>query len=593
MAKKVEISDHSLTSFTEDKTDERWIKTGFIIPAKYYVDQPFVVKTNDNNWLCVATTGDSHEGSSGQHIISLRSSDCGKTWTDFADVEPPDGVESSYAVLLKTEYGRIYCFYNHNTDNIRSVKADSPPYPDGYCKRVDSLGYFVFKYSDDNGKTWSSSRYNIPTREFKIDRTNADKGKIRYFWNVGKPFVHNKDAFVPLSKVGGFGKGFFTSSEGILLKSCNIMWEKDPKKITWETLPNGDIGLRAPSGGGRISEEHSYVVLSDGSFYANYRTIDGHPVETYSRDGGYTWEEPCYKKYADGRLFKNPRSANFVWKCQNGKYLYWFNNHSGRGYEDRNPAWISAGVEIDTPKGKAISWSQPEILLYADDPFIRMSYPDLIEEDGFYYITETQKNIARTHKFDGSWFNKMWDSLKGEYSLPNDGVKLANNSKMVYIKEFLIMDNTKHGYGAKKTRSGFTLEFVVGNIKSGDILFDTTTYIGGILVNVTADNAIRIKLGDGRSQNVWESDKGKQIADGTHICIVVDGGPGIISFVINGRFCDGGEKRQFGFGHFSLYDVNGADTVKLGKCVNRCVIYKRAIKNFEAFGLATGAKLPL
>jgi hypothetical protein len=49
-----------------------------------------------------------------------------------------------------------------------------------------------------------------------------------------------------------------------------------------------------------------------------------------------------------------------------------------------------------------IEWSQPEILLYDDDPFIRMSYPDLIEEDGRFYITETQKSVGRVHEIPAS-----------------------------------------------------------------------------------------------------------------------------------------------------------------------------------------------
>jgi hypothetical protein len=37
-----------------------------------------------------------------------------------------------------------------------------------------------------------------------------------------------------------------------------------------------------------------------------------------------------------------------------------------------------AGREVDTPAGKRLEWSQPELLLYDDDPYIRMSYPDLV-----------------------------------------------------------------------------------------------------------------------------------------------------------------------------------------------------------------------
>ena len=62
--------------------------------------------------------------------------------------------------------------------------------------------------------------------------------------------------------------------------------------------------------------------------------------------------------------------------------------------------WLSGGVEADSPKGKIIRWSQPEIVLYDDDPIVRMSYPDLVEDGGKYFLTETQKDIARVHEID-------------------------------------------------------------------------------------------------------------------------------------------------------------------------------------------------
>ncbi len=117
----------------------------------------------------------------------------GRTWSKPVDVEPADGPEASYAVLLKTPSGRIYAFYNHNTDNLRHVKGDNPPYQDGWCTRVDTQGYFVFKYTDDHGRTWSQKRYPIPVREMQIDRENPYGGKVRYFWNVGRPFTHAGD----------------------------------------------------------------------------------------------------------------------------------------------------------------------------------------------------------------------------------------------------------------------------------------------------------------------------------------------------------------------------------------------------------------
>jgi hypothetical protein len=575
--------------------------SGFI-PAKYYADQPYLVKANDGAWVCTITTNPGEEGDLGQCVVSMRSTDMGKNWSDPVTLEENDGRENSYSVLLKVPYGRIYCFYNHNTDNIRRVKADNPPYQDGYCYRVDSLGYFVFKYSDDNGKTWSKQRYPIPVREFQIDRDNADKGQIRYFWNVGKPFIHQDAAYVSLHKVGGFGYGFFTSSEGVLLKSSNIITERDPNKIQWETLPEGDIGLRTPPGGGPISEEQSYCVLSDGSFYAVYRSVDGHPVESYSRNCGRSWSIPKYKCYSDGRPMKHPRAACFVWRCNNGKYLFWFHNHGGKCYDDRNPVWVSAGEEFDGVNGREIQWSQPEILLYEDDTYVRMSYPDMIEEGDRLFITETNKNKGRVHEIDREFLKKLWSQFSISH-VEQDGLLIQAGNlvegcpaiiSMPVLPYFNERNLHKPDYGQKDLRNGFTLELWLSlpELKKGTVLLDNRTNNGqGLCLEIEDDGTVGIILNDGRTENRWYCEPGiLKPRKLHHIGIVVDGGPKIISFIIDGKFCDGGDYRQFGWGRFSsdLRHVNGEDILRVAKKdeaeIRILRIYGRALMTTELIG---------
>lgn len=105
---------------------------------------------------------------------------------------------------------------------------------------------------------------------------------------------------------------------------------------------------------------------------------------------------------------------NFIWKCQNGKYLYWYHNHGGKTYDDRNPVWLSGAVEYAAADGMRLKFSQPEILLYDPDVMIRMSYPDMIEEGGTYYFTETQKCLARTHKAETSLIEGLWSQFDKE-----------------------------------------------------------------------------------------------------------------------------------------------------------------------------------
>ncbi|MBL4575135.1 MAG: exo-alpha-sialidase [Opitutaceae bacterium] len=579
--------------------DPRHLSNGFEIPTESYSDQPFIVKTLDGAWLCILTTGSGHEGQAGQHIVTSRSTDMGRTWSKPVRLEPPSGPEASYAVLLRIPSGRIFAFYNHNTDNVRKVKADNPPYEDGYCRRVDSLGYFVFKYSDDHGRSWSKKRYPLDVREMEIDRNNADGGKLRYFWNVGRPFIAKRAGFVSLHKVGGFGEGFFTRSEGVLIKSSTLLSETDPRKITWETLPDGDRGLRSPKGGGPIAEEHSYTVLSDGSFYCVYRTIDGSPACAYSRDGGHSWSSPQYKRYGNGRQIRHPRAANFVWRCRNGKYLYWFHNHGGDWYEDRNPVWLSGGVEVDSPKGKVIEWSQPEVILYEDDPEIQMSYPDMVEERGQVFLTETQKDIARVHVMDKELLKGLWNRERAK-GIVKDGLVLSRKFQktgsksigMLRLPLFLERDATEPDFRNKDLRKGFTIDlsFQLDSLKRNQILLDSRTSTGqGFALQTTENKTLEIILNDGRTENRWESDRGMLTTkQKQHVSIIVDGGPKLITFIIDGIPCGGSGQRQFGWGRFSphLRHANGSRNLLIGPSLKGTVfsvrIYDRFLRTAEA-----------
>jgi len=569
-------------------SDPRNIVTGTVIPDEFYADQPYIVKTNDGAWLCVITTGPGQEGAGGQHVVSVRSTDQGKTWEKAVDIEPNDGPEASYAVMLKANSGRVYVFYNHNTDNIRRVIGDKSAAnstfvnKDGWVTRVDSLGHFVFKYTDDHGRTWSKERYEIPQRDFEIDRKNPYQGKIKFFWTVGKAFAHKGAGYVPLHKVGGFGDGFFTSSEGVLLRSGNIMTEPDAKRITWATLPDGDIGIRTPKGGGTIAEEHSFSVMSDGSIFCVFRTIDGYSAHTYSRDGGRTWEPSQYMRFADGRLMKHPRAANFAWRAENGRYLYWFHNHGGRfirehprqrtnAYEERNPVWLSGGVEADGPTGKIIRWSQPEIALYDDDPIIRMSYPDLVEDGGKYYLTETQKDVARVHKLDPALLAGLWGSAER----PTPG-KAATD--VVFFQR-----SKRADHGKEDLRASFSLDLWVNlpNLDAGQTLLSSA----GLALRTIAGGAVELTLSDGRSESRWASDPGSLAAGKPqHIVVIVDGGPKIISFVTNGQFNDGGEHRQYGWGRFSpnLKNVMGLGELKKSPAVLKLNVFNRYLRTAEA-----------
>lgn len=496
--------------------DPRDIKHGRIIPDEGYADQPYVVITREGHWLCTITTGAGVEGQGGQHVVALISADQGRTWSQPIDLEPAAGPEASWAMPLIVPSGRIYVFYTYNRDNVRRVPEVSSP---TISRRVDTLGAYAFRFSDDGGRTWSKERFEITLPEWPGDQENNFAGAQRFFWGVGKPLVDRGSVFIGFARISRWGlPGVLMRSRGFLLRSDNILTERDPRKILWRQLPADREGFRAPKG--PIAEETNAVALSDGTLYVLYRTIDGYLCESYSRDRGLSWTAPAYARRRNGQPIKNPRAFSFSRRFSNGKFLLWFHNHGGEPvhsvprwdvYLDRNPGWVLGGVE---EKGR-IQWSEPEILLYDDDPATRISYPDWIEDRGRIFITETQKSIARVHEVDRALLASVW----GEARL------------------------------TRPAHPGFSLEFRhrFGDLYPGQTLIDQP----GLSLTVSDRFSLRLTMGD----FACESDVGThagtlRTAVWQHIAVIVDAGPRIVSFVIDGVFNDGGATRQFGWSRY-------------------------------------------
>lgn len=67
-----------------------------------------------------------------------------------------------------------------------------------------------------------------------------------------------------------------------------------PEAITFEFVPRGNHGLRAASG--PTAEEGNLVQLSDGSFYAVFRTESGFLGRAMSKDG-IKWQDRLHAHY--------------------------------------------------------------------------------------------------------------------------------------------------------------------------------------------------------------------------------------------------------------------------------------------------------
>ncbi len=223
------------------------------------------------------------------------------------------------------------------------------------------------------------------------------------------------------------------------------------------------------------------------------------------------------------------------------------------------------------PDGKIIEWTQPEILLYDDDPLIRMSYPDLVEDDGKYYITETQKDIARVHEIDQGLLEGLWNQFdnrqKTSMAWPWNGIWKMNNfpckkkgSNLIISMIMTLAGRTMEACISVQD-SPLILPSGLNDLGPGQILIDTRNEFGkGLQLFTTDEKTVRLSMSDGRTTSTWDCDKGMLEAGKDHyMSVIVDGGPKIIMFVIDGILCDGGDDRQFGWGRFNPYlqEVNG------------------------------------
>lgn len=102
-------------------------------------------------------------------------------------------------------------------------------------------------------------------------------------------------------------------------------------------------------------------------------------------------------------------------------------------------------------------------------------------------------------------------------------------------------------------------------------------------------------LNDGKNESSWDSDPGTypgslKVNAWKSVTVIVDGGPKLITFVVDGVVCDGDAARQYGWGRFKaeLQDVNGLRQITLAPHLwgelQALRVYDRPLRVSEAIG---------
>ena len=131
---------------------------------------------------------------------------------------------------------------------------------------------------------------------------------------------------------------------------------------------------------------------------------------------------------------------------------------------------------------------------------------------------------------------------------------------------------------------GFSFEFTL-NPMGPDVVFDSTGADGrGIRLEITKNGRIRFRMNDARQEFIAESESVKNLR---HAVVIVDGGPGVVSFVADGCFLDGGNELEFGWRRFppQMQGVKNPAPMRCGVKTGFFRIWKKALMTAEAVAL--------
>eukprot|EP01084_Bolivina_argentea_P161617 281344_1 len=569
--------------------DPRNVSSGTIMYNWNYLDQPYCIIIPNNttpynessmdikpgNWVCIITGSPSGEGGRGERVLSLYSEDNGNTWSKPIDVESNTTLPNAYATIAINQYGRIYTMYNFNKNNITTFPNGQP------LSRTDELGFFAYKYSDNSGRSWSKDRYIIPYRNTDIDSKNSFNGSVDIMWCVDQTKWENNQLYYAFTKIQNYPQN---PPESLwIINSPNIWNEMNINNIKWNLYPYGNYGIQPINNNTKsVSEEGHILPLSDNKgFQMIFRSNEGYLGCSYTNsvdiNVNYSqWTESYYCQYANmfgsenTKFVKNPRGPITPKRIisnsysNNIMYLMLYFNNGANGGSDRNPYWLTSGMEIYNEKLNVtqILWSQPELALFSiNENNGKMGYPDIIQyindNELNVLVTETNKSIARLHRIPNNiikglltQFSLIIDPSKSNVSVVFNNVNQSNINATDLIPGFDINSDYKMDLG-------FSIFMILENHNEstvGDVMLEYMNDSAGIKIIVVENYAIRIELFDVTGHNfTFNTDnecvkslvdsKIKQHAFG----LIIDGNARILSLFVDGYLCDGSNSQLFGW----------------------------------------------
>ena len=250
--------------------------------ANDWTNQHFLVVRSWSGAFLAVWTQATFENNQDQRVVFARSDDGGVTWSEPRVVDGPSGDDGRLASwgfpVLAPELRRVYVFY---TKNIGVVDV-----------REDTTGLLAYKYSDDEGETWSE-RLSLPMERSAISPTDpaTPENWICYQTPILNPRGEVTAGFTRWAGTGYHSEShlFQRHSECWFLRFENILTEADPARLRVSTWPRAPHGIRVPKPGDpahSIAQEPAIQNLPDGRMICLMRTLTGYVWWSVSEDAG-------------------------------------------------------------------------------------------------------------------------------------------------------------------------------------------------------------------------------------------------------------------------------------------------------------------